>query len=281
MVEDTKYPKITVVTPNFNQGKFIRQTIKSVLEQRYPNLEYIIIDGGSTDGSVDIIKKYEKYLHYWVSEPDRGMYHAINKGFEKSTGEIMCWINSDDILLKDALFIVANTFERNSHISWLQGRPTIINESGVITSTPEHIFSPYHFYLRQYAKNYSFIQQESTFWKRDIWVESGGFLSEDLALASDFDLWMRFFKISKLYCSRKQLGAFRLRKGQKSSNRSQYLNEADNSLQKHIKSLNCFKRFKILLIVYLLKVLGKIRVAIVIRLKRYLLGKLFKKYEVS
>ena len=90
-------PKISIVTPSFNQAQFIEETILSVLNQNYPNLEYIIIDGGSTDGSVDIIKKYADKIAYWVSEKDSGMYDAINKGFGKSTGEILAWINSDDI----------------------------------------------------------------------------------------------------------------------------------------------------------------------------------------
>ncbi len=90
------YPKISIVTPSFNHAQFLEETILSVITQNYPNLEYVIIDGGSTDGSVDIIKKYEKHLTYWVSEPDNGHGDALNKGFAKSTGEIMAWINSDD-----------------------------------------------------------------------------------------------------------------------------------------------------------------------------------------
>ena len=101
------WPKISVVTPSYNQGKFIEETIRSILLQSYPNLEYIIIDGGSTDDSVQIIRKYEQWLTYWVSEPDRGQAHAINKGFARCTGELMGWINSDDSLFPNALHYLA------------------------------------------------------------------------------------------------------------------------------------------------------------------------------
>lgn len=102
-------PRITVVTPSFNQGQFIEQTIRSVLMQGYPNLEYMIFDGGSSDGSVETIRKYENHLAYWQSEPDRGQSHAINKGFKRSTGQIICWLNSDDYFLPDTLKTVAES----------------------------------------------------------------------------------------------------------------------------------------------------------------------------
>jgi len=103
------YPKISIITPSFNQGKYLEETIFSVLGQNYPNLEYIIIDGGSTDNSVDIIKKYENQLTYWISEPDNGQSHAINKGFMKATGGILAWLNSDDMYLPGVLDYVAKT----------------------------------------------------------------------------------------------------------------------------------------------------------------------------
>src|SRR6056297_3391010 len=105
-------PKISIVTPSFNQGKFLEKTIKSVIDQNYPHLEYIIIDGGSTDSSLNIIKKYEKHLDYWISEPDRGQSHAINKGLNYCSGQIFNWINSDDYLEPGALFKVAEAWNQ-------------------------------------------------------------------------------------------------------------------------------------------------------------------------
>src|SRR4051794_29425295 len=110
------YPKISVITPSFNQAPFLEETILSIINQDYPNLEYIVIDGGSTDKSVDIIRKYEEKITFWVSEKDNGQSEAINKGFEKATGDIVCWINSDDILLPHALIKVANFFYTNSKV---------------------------------------------------------------------------------------------------------------------------------------------------------------------
>ena len=112
--KEKKYPKISIVTPSFNQGEFLEETILSIINQNYPNLEYIIIDGGSTDNSVEIIKKYDEFIDYWVSEKDEGQSHAIMKGLEKCTGDIFNWINSDDYLVEDSLFKIANYFKKET-----------------------------------------------------------------------------------------------------------------------------------------------------------------------
>ena len=122
-------PKISVVTPSYNQGKYIEQTIQSVLDQHYPNLEYIIIDGGSTDNTVDIIKKYQEQITYWISEPDEGQTDAINKGFAKCTGEIFNWINSDDYYEPGALIKVGNLFKQHSNINLVCGKEWGFNDA--------------------------------------------------------------------------------------------------------------------------------------------------------
>ena len=124
------WPKISIVTPNYNYGQFIEETIRSVLLQGYPNLEYIIIDGGSTDNSVEIIKKYEKRLTYWVSEPDRGQAHAINKGLEMATGEWFNWINSDDLLMSHALKTLTKISHMAKDAQWISGARLEMDKEG-------------------------------------------------------------------------------------------------------------------------------------------------------
>jgi glycosyltransferase involved in cell wall biosynthesis len=123
------WPKITIVTPSFNQGRFIEETIRSVLLQGYPNLEYIIIDGGSTDDSIDIIKKYEKWLSYWVSEKDEGQAHAINKGIDMATGQWFNWINSDDMLLPNALVTLIKISQIVPDAEWISGGRIVVDKT--------------------------------------------------------------------------------------------------------------------------------------------------------
>jgi glycosyltransferase involved in cell wall biosynthesis len=202
------YPKITIVTPSYNQGNYLEETICSVLDQGYPNLEYIIIDGGSTDQSVDIIKKYADRLSYWVSEKDKGMYEAIQKGFARSTGDVMAWINSDDKYYPGALSMVGEVFATLPQVNWLQGNPSNIDESArIVSSFSSRRWSRYNFYM----KDYKYIQQESTFWRRSLWEKAGSSLNVNLKYAGDFELWLRFFDFEPLYCLRTVVGQFRLR----------------------------------------------------------------------
>jgi len=209
-------PRISIVTPSFNQGEFLEECIDSILSQNYPNLEYLIMDGGSTDNSVEIIKKYEKYLTYWQSRPDKGQYDAINEGFKKSTGEIMAWLNSDDKYHHHALYKVAYVFTTYPHTEWITGRHTKWKANGELMWVyPESLarFSRENFLKKVY--NDPSIQQESTFWRRSLWEKAGGMIRSDLDYAGDLELWMRFFRHAQLHSVETLLGGYREHGNQK------------------------------------------------------------------
>jgi glycosyltransferase involved in cell wall biosynthesis len=225
----TQYPKITVVTPSYNQGQYLERTILSIIEQNYPNLEYIIIDGGSTDNSVEIIKKYEKHLAYWVSEKDKGHYHALQKGFDKSSGEIMGWVNSDDKLHTNSLFTLGQVFGDFEQINWLQGFPNVIDENDrIIYARSGTALTQTFFYQQKHLTTGMYIQQESTFWRRSLWEKAGSHISQNYKYAGDFELWIRFFQYEKLHNIAAMLGGFRLRQtGQASADHyDQYVAES-------------------------------------------------------
>jgi glycosyltransferase involved in cell wall biosynthesis len=190
-----KLPKISIVTPSFNQEQFIEETIKSVVEQNYPNLEYVIIDGGSTDSSVDIIKKYEKHLHYWISEKDAGHGHALNKGFAQTSGEIMAWINSDDKYTPWSFQVVSEIFLNFPHVMWIVGFTSAWNSAGAMTTASRCPKNIYDFL----TGNYAWIQQESVFWRRELWEKSGGYINQEYKFMVDGELWTRFFLHAELY----------------------------------------------------------------------------------
>ena len=233
------FPKISIVTPNYNLGDYLERTIESVLSQNYPNLEYIIIDGGSTDHSVEIIKKYESRLSYWVSEKDQGLYDALQKGLQKSTGEVMGWINSDDMLHAGSLYVLADIFTHNKDVEWIQGHPTVFDNQDRIVHQRAARSNKYKFYLGDYMDG-NFIQQESTFWKRSLWNKAGEYVSTRYKLAGDFELWMRFFRYADLYNTPALIGGFRIR-GQEQLSRAdlkKYYRQAEEITAKELTEIS-------------------------------------------
>jgi glycosyltransferase involved in cell wall biosynthesis len=203
-----EWPKITLITPAFNSVQYIEQTIQSVISQQYPNLEYFIEDGGSTDGSLEIIRKYETHLSGWTSEPDKGMYDALNRGFTRSSGEIMGWISATDMLHTRSLYVVGSVFRALPRVEWITGRPTGFSEDGMPVGVSRS--------LKRWSRSRflagcnRYIQQESTFWRRSLWEKAGGYLDATRRDGSDFDLWVRFFRHARLYTVDALIGGFRV-----------------------------------------------------------------------
>lgn len=202
-------PKISIVTPSLNQAAFLEETIRSVLDQEYPSLEYVIVDGGSTDGSAGIIEKYGDRLHGWVSEKDQGHAHAINKGFSLTSGEIMAWINSDDKYLPWTFRVVAEIFTRFPRVSWITGFNAWWNDQGVLTAAGRCQRNIYDFLLG----NYEWIQQESVFWRRSLWEKAGGCVDGSFRFMVDGELWSRFFLHDDLVSLDCILGGYRVHSG--------------------------------------------------------------------
>ena len=211
--KDPSYPKISVVTPSYNQAEFLERTILSVLNQNYPNLEYIIIDGGSTDGSVELIKKYERYLAYWVSEPDRGQAHAINKGFKMASGELVGWQNSDDVYLTNAFRRIIKEYKSNPWYDVWFGNIYLIDKDDLIIKEMKFIpFSLEH--LVFYDWNLS---SQGVFWKRNVF-EKVGYLDETFQVLFDWDWFIRLGLYGfKFKFVREFLGGYRIHEASKLS----------------------------------------------------------------
>ena len=185
-------PSISLVTCSFQQGKFIGSTLASVLAQQYPGLEYIVVDGGSTDGSVETIRSHAEQLAYWVSEPDGGQTDALAKGFARSGGEVMGWLCSDDLLLPGALHAVGRWFAENPEADWLYGDAIWITGTGEPIRTKREMGWNRHVFLF----DHNYLAQPSVFWRRRLYDAAGG-LDSSFNLAMDSDLWLRFARISK------------------------------------------------------------------------------------
>jgi len=180
------YPRISIITPSFNQGNYIEETILSIICQDYPNLEYIIIDGGSSDNTIDIIKKYEKSISYWVSEPDAGQTQAINKGFRLATGDICTWINSDDLIFEGALWKVAKYFSEDKELEFIHGKGIYFDDKGHQWPADKNLDN-----LKiRYISHFCYDLQPSTYYRKAIF-EKIGYLDESYILQMDAEFFMR------------------------------------------------------------------------------------------
>lgn len=227
------YPRITVVTPSYNQGQYLEQTIRSVLWQGYPNLEFIIIDGGSTDNSVEIIQNYASHLTSWVSEPDHGQSHAINKGFSRCTGDILAWLNSDDLYTPGTLHQIAQLFTQNPKADLLTGAWIGYEQAYDRFFCTRACGVGLHPTMAVMLAQRAYLGQHSTFWRRQVW-EAAGPVGEHLYYAMDHDFFLRCcdqgfsFKLTHL-----PLAVFRLHAAQKTSAFDQYTAESETCMQQY------------------------------------------------
>lgn len=205
-------PKISIVVPSFNQGEYIEETLVSIIEQGHANKEIIVIDGGSTDNTVDIIRKYESAISYWCSEPDEGQSHAINKGLEVASGDILCWLNSDDLFEPGSLTVVADNLE-NCELGWVTGSVRLIKSDSSIIAIREPRDVSLNTFL-EYKLHW--LAQPSTFWTREL-MDKVGTIDSKLHYIMDLDLFYRFFEITPPKTTRAVLSCFRVHADAKTS----------------------------------------------------------------
>ncbi len=227
-------PVVSVVTPSFNSGKFIERTIESIHGQGYPWIEHVLMDGGSTDQTMEIVERHRARFAHVESAADRGMYDAIHRGFGRTTGEIMTWLNSDDEWLPGTLRTVVRLFREFPDVEWITSSfPSAIDEDGATIATSRlsgvskrGIDRGENLPCGRWFAD-GFIQQESTFWRRSLWERAGARLDTSLQLAGDYELWSRFIRHAPLWSVEVPLGLFRRRAGQKSAvSLSAYFDEA-------------------------------------------------------
>jgi carbamoyltransferase len=205
--------RISLVTPSYNQGRFLEQTIRSVLEQDYPYLEYIVQDGGSRDQTLAILERWRSRLAYCESAPDRGQAHAVNLGFQRATGEIMAWLNSDDLLLPGALPYVAAFFEQHPDVDVVYGHRVLIDEHG--QEIGRWVLPPHDDRTLSWA---DYVPQETMFWRRRAWDQVGAAMDETFQFTLDWDLILRFRdQGARFHRVPRFLGAFRVHAEQKTS----------------------------------------------------------------
>ena len=207
----TELPRVSIVTPSYNQARFLEQTIQSVLEQDYPNLEYFVMDGGSTDGSLEIIQRYAPRLAGWVCEKDRGQTDALNKGFARATGQILAWLNSDDTYEPGAVSAAVAALTSRPDAAAIYGEANFIDENGRVIGR----FPAAQTDLPRLRRGYVHVPQQATFFRGDLWRAIGP-LDPSFYFAMDYDLWVRLAGSGPLIYLPGQVWAnFRLHSGAK------------------------------------------------------------------
>lgn len=232
--------RFSIVTPSFNQVRFVEAAIHSVLAQPC-DTEYVVMDGGSTDGSAKVIERNASRLAHWESAPDAGQYDAITRGFAKTSGEIMAWLNSDDLYCPWAFSVVCEIFEKLPQVQWLTTTMQIRWDAEDRPVRTLHVpgYSRKAFLRGEHlplpgTPALGWIQQESTFWRRSLWEKAGAQIGAGYPLAGDFELWARFFQHAELYAVETPLGGFRFHGDQKTGgDRADYLAEAEKALLAH------------------------------------------------
>lgn len=222
---------ISIVTPTYNSEEYLEDCIKSIIAQTYTNYEHIIVDGGSTDNTIKIIKRYEnQYPVRWISEKDNGMYDAIAKGFKMAKGDIFCWLNSDDMYMPWTLETVNRVMNRKvceEKVQWCVGRDSRFTHDGInyIVSNRVRVF-PRQLIAKGWMNGIMLgcLQQESSFWTRELYEAVGG-LDTSYRYAGDYHLWRKFATKTNLYSLNSVLAGFRIHDGQKSSDVDSYLHE--------------------------------------------------------
>lgn len=258
MPNGRSWPGICVVMPSYNQARYLEAAICSVLFQGYPNLEFIIMDGGSTDGSIEIINKYAPWLSHWQSTTDNGQYLAIQDGFGRSKCELMTWLNSDDLFFPWTLRTVADIFANLPEVQWLgssMGANTDETNNHIVLWYRRGLNRRWFFEDRPISEK-DFINQEGTFWSRKLWEQAGARFDPTLQHAGDFELWARFWQYTDLATVSTPLGIFRRHAGQKTSQMQLYFEEAERTLRRY-PSYRPYSRILTKLFIHLVKYLTR------------------------